>query len=158
VPELEFRAGTTLCRLLLLIVQQIGVEHRRHQGDERPPRLADLIVALDDAHAAQLVDGCNLVGLVDVIALSAGGNLVSTDHRCIEQEDRPVGMTLVVPPDWLFAVLAYQLACLWIDEMDRATCQAAYAFIDIAGPFGLVIVGRPALHAKAGSRASVQKG
>jgi hypothetical protein len=41
--------------------------------------------------------------------------------------------------------------------MDRATCQAAYAFVDIAGPLGLVAVRKPALHAKAGSRASVQE-
>jgi hypothetical protein len=67
-------------------------------------------------------------------------------------------MRWVVPPSWLFAILAYQLAFLWIDEMDRATCQAAYAFIDIARPFGLAVVGSPALHAKAGSRASVQEG
>jgi hypothetical protein len=63
-----------------------------------------------------------------------------------------------VPPGRLFVALAHQLANLWIDEMDRATCQAAYAFIEIAGPFRLVIVGSPALHAKAGSRASVQEG
>ncbi len=29
-------------------------------------------------------------------------------------------------PGRLFAALAHQLANLWIDEMDRATCQAAY--------------------------------
>jgi hypothetical protein len=40
-PELGFRAGTTLC-LPLLIVRQAGVEHRRRQADERPPRFADV--------------------------------------------------------------------------------------------------------------------
>jgi hypothetical protein len=60
-------------------------------------------------------------------------------------------MTWVVAPGRLFAALAHQLANLWI-EIDRATCQAAYAFIDTSP-------GRsPALHAKAGSRASVQEG
>jgi hypothetical protein len=39
--------------------------------------------------------------------------------------------------------------------MDRAARKAGGAFIDIVGPFGLV-VGNPALHEKASSRALVQ--
>jgi hypothetical protein len=52
-------------RVPLPIFRQIGVERRRNEADERPPRLADVnptVVALDDTHPAQLVDGCKLVG------------------------------------------------------------------------------------------------
>jgi hypothetical protein len=65
VPKLDSEHALHCCRIPLLIFRQVGVERRRDEADERSPRLADVnptVVALDEAHAAQLVDGCKLVG------------------------------------------------------------------------------------------------